>query len=76
MRQRVLFERAETVPLATLEALLKARMGWVDSAISPFAIAAREQQPDHTRVVQFRPAQASPVGRQVSVPDKKGLLAG
>ena len=41
MRERVSCEPVERVPVKALEAALKARMGWADSAVSPFAIAAR-----------------------------------
>jgi hypothetical protein len=41
MRERVLVQHEETVPVAALEALLRQRIGWVDCAISPFAAASR-----------------------------------
>ena len=41
MPERGSYEPVERVPVKALESALKARMGWADSAISPFAIAAR-----------------------------------
>ena len=38
---RVTIQSVEYVPLKELEAVLAARVGWIDAAISPFAVAAR-----------------------------------
>jgi hypothetical protein len=43
MREPEISQTVERVPLRMLEAALQARMGWVDRAISPFAVAARKR---------------------------------
>ena len=48
MRERASCEPVERVPVKALEAALKVRMGWADSAISPFAIAARNSNRDNS----------------------------
>jgi hypothetical protein len=39
MSERILFSEQEKVPIEALEALLHARLGWINSAVSPFAVA-------------------------------------
>ncbi len=36
-------QAVESLPLRTLEAALKARIGWCDRTVSPFALAARKR---------------------------------
>ena len=43
MRDTQSARTVELVPVSRLEAVLRERMGWVDRAISPFAIAARSR---------------------------------
>jgi hypothetical protein len=52
MQERVWLHGQEKVPVAALEALLQQRIGWVDCAISPFAVATR-----NARIVTPSPKQ-------------------
>jgi hypothetical protein len=54
MRERMLFDN-EVVSIKTLESLLQARIGWVDAAVSPFALAARQELLNRDRVVTLHP---------------------
>jgi len=55
MRERII-SIEEAVSLKALEALLQARIGWVDAAVSPFAVAARQELLNPNRVVKLHRA--------------------
>ncbi len=65
MRERILLVDQRAAYLEALEKLLQARIGWVNSAISPFAQAAHIEP-----VAHIEPAQAAPtvVGTQAKTP--------
>jgi hypothetical protein len=44
MRERVIKQQQNFVPVEQLEMLLKARMGWADGIISPFAISVSKRR--------------------------------
>lgn len=44
MEERATVQAVEYVPLKVLEAILRARIGWVDAAVSPFAFAYRNRR--------------------------------
>ena len=67
MRERILSIEEEVVSIKELEAVLQARIGWFDSAVSPFAVAARRELLNRDRVVVLH----SP---PISYPSKKELL--
>ena len=54
MRERILSNKQQTVPVKALEGLLRERIGWIDEAISPFARAARDAFLNPDRVVPLR----------------------
>lgn len=65
MRERILFEK-EAVSIKTLESLLQARIGWIDAAVSPFALAARHELLNRGRVVTLhRPQNPYPSEKQL-----------
>ena len=51
MRERILSSEHEAVSIKDLEALLQARIGWVNTAVSPFAVAARQEPLERNRVI-------------------------
>ena len=51
MRERILTIEQDRVPVAELEALLQARIGWVHRVVSPFALASRREWHNRDRVV-------------------------
>ena len=65
MRERILFEK-EAVSIKALESLLHARIGWIDGAISPFALAARQELLNRDRVVTLhRPRNPYPSEKEL-----------
>jgi len=53
------FVGGETVPVATLEEMLQARMGWVNEVVSPFATRHRNAIKIETEKKPARPASIS-----------------
>jgi hypothetical protein len=65
MRERILFEN-EAVSIKTLESLLQARIGWMEAAVSPFALAARQELLNRDRVVTLhRPRNPYPSEKEL-----------
>ena len=49
----------ETIPVALLEDLLRRRIGWVDSVVSPFALAARNASTGRLKKSALPPGERS-----------------
>jgi hypothetical protein len=54
MRERIFPVEQEAVSVEALEALLQARIGWVNEAISPFAVAAHQERVNRNHIVPLR----------------------
>ena len=57
MREKVILEKPEYVPLLALEEILRARIGWADASVSPFALAAKNQR----NITRFKQKPVRPV---------------
>ena len=53
MREHIIFGEQESVPVVTLEKLLQARIGWVNSVVTPFARASRQASLNSEQVVRL-----------------------
>ena len=53
MREHIVFVEQEFVPVVALEKLLQARIGWVNSVVTPFARASRQASLNSEQVVRL-----------------------